>query len=100
MSGDTGGRSGVGDFERAPECSEVEEASLEDIGRVFVSTRSAGMAARVVMSPGAKPERPGRLPIGDHDDIEGEVRPRRGLRALLVNLREKLVAQWRELGAV
>jgi hypothetical protein len=39
---------------------------------MFVSTRSAGMAARWKTSPGAKPESPGRLPIGDHSD--GEVR--------------------------
>jgi hypothetical protein len=45
VRGDTGGRSGVGDLERLPECSEAVEASLDETGRVVVSTRSAGMAA-------------------------------------------------------
>jgi hypothetical protein len=44
VRGDTGGRSGVGDLERLPERSEAVEASLEETGRVVVSTRSAGMA--------------------------------------------------------
>jgi hypothetical protein len=44
VRGDTGGRSGVGDLERLPECSEAVEASLEETGRGVVSTRSAGMA--------------------------------------------------------
>ena len=45
VRGDTGGRSGVGDLERVPECAEATEASLDEAGRAFVSTRSAGMAA-------------------------------------------------------
>jgi hypothetical protein len=32
-------------LERLPECSEAVEASLDETGRVVVSTRSAGMAA-------------------------------------------------------
>lgn len=45
VRGDTGGRSGVGDFERLAEWWERVEASLDEAGRVLVSTRSAGMAA-------------------------------------------------------
>lgn len=45
VRGDTGGRSGVGDFERLPEWCEPVEASLDEGGRALVSTRSAGMAA-------------------------------------------------------
>jgi len=70
VRGDTGGRSGVGDLERAPECSEAVEASLEDTGRAFVSTRSAGMAWWRETSPGAKPESRGRRAIGDHAAVK------------------------------
>ena len=45
VRGDTGGRSGVGDLERLREWWERVEASLDEAGRVLVSTRSAGMAA-------------------------------------------------------
>lgn len=45
VRGDTGGRSGVGDLERWAEWWERVEASLDEAGRVLVSTRSAGMAA-------------------------------------------------------
>lgn len=46
VMGDTGGRFGDADSERLRERSDVDEASLEEAGRVeLVSTRSAGMAA-------------------------------------------------------
>lgn len=49
VMGDTGGRLGEADSERLRERSDVDEASLDEAGRwfavVFVSTRSAGMAA-------------------------------------------------------
>lgn len=45
VMGDTGGRSEVGDSERFWEAPEVDEAPLDDAGRRFVSTSSAGMAA-------------------------------------------------------
>ena len=43
--GETGGRSEVGDSERFWDCPEVDEASLEEAGRRFVSTSNAGMSA-------------------------------------------------------
>lgn len=45
VMGETGGRSEVGDSERFWEAPEVDEAPLEEAGRRFVSTSSAGMAA-------------------------------------------------------
>lgn len=63
VMGDTGGRFGDADSDRLRERSEVDEASLEEAGRGFVSTRSAGMAARWSTSPGAEPENRRKLPI-------------------------------------
>jgi hypothetical protein len=56
VMGDTGGRFGDADSERFRERPEVDEASLDEAGRGFVSTRSAGMTARWT-SPGAEPAR-------------------------------------------
>ena len=70
VRGDTGGRSGVGDFERCPECAEPVETSLEETRRVLVSTRSAGMAAWWETTPGAGPESSGRRQIGDRSDVK------------------------------
>jgi hypothetical protein len=61
--GDTGGRFGDADSDRLRERSEADEASLEDAGRAFVSTRSAGMTARWATTAGAAPENRRELPI-------------------------------------
>jgi hypothetical protein len=45
VMGDTGGRLGDADSERLREAGEAVDVSLDEAGRVFVSTRSAGMAA-------------------------------------------------------
>jgi hypothetical protein len=45
VMGDTGGRFGDADSERWRERADVDEASLDEAGRGFVSTRSAGMTA-------------------------------------------------------
>jgi hypothetical protein len=63
VMGDTGGRFGDADSDRLRERSEVDEASLEEAGRGFVSTRSAGMTARWATSPGAVADNGRKLPI-------------------------------------
>lgn len=70
VMGDTGGRFGDADAERLRERSETDEdeASLDEAGRGFVSTRSAGMAAGWATSPGAEPENRRKLPTaGCHE---------------------------------
>lgn len=70
VMGDTGGRFGDADSERLRERSEVDEASLDEAGRGFVSTRSAGMTARWATSPGAEPENRRKLPIDGCHEME------------------------------
>jgi hypothetical protein len=91
VMGDTGGRLGEADSERLRECSDEEEASLEEAGRGLVSTRSAGMTARWATSPGQalSPEgdRLRRLAIGDcHDEAQRHTdRSRSGPRVRMGN---------------
>jgi hypothetical protein len=56
VMGDTGGRFGEALSDRFRERSDVDEASLDEVGRASVSTRSAGMTARWATPPGAAPE--------------------------------------------
>jgi hypothetical protein len=64
VMGDTGGRFGDADSERWRERADVDEASLDEAGRGFVSTRSAGMTATWTTSRGAVPEKRRKLAIG------------------------------------
>jgi hypothetical protein len=56
VMGDTGGRFGDADSERWRERADVDEASLDEAGRGFVSTRRAGMTATWTTSRGAAPK--------------------------------------------
>jgi hypothetical protein len=89
--GDTGGRLGDADSERLREAGEAVEVSLDEAGRVFVSTRSAGMAATLddgttATSPGTESAKRRRLPIGGCHEMAAQGRaarrPRGGRLAL------------------
>ena len=94
VMGDTGGRSGEAEVEAEAEAgcvaerSDVVEATLEEAGRVFVSTRSAGMAAWKGDVSGRRAEKATRR-------LGGEDRPRRGLGGGI----GKSLAVWRRCGA-
>jgi hypothetical protein len=95
--GDTGGLLGEVDAERFPERSEVVEASLDEAGRVLVSTKSAGMA--VWWEDVSRRSAGESWRFGDRRRRRcgGQDRSRRGLRA---NLRGSSPLWWRRLGAI